>query len=400
MSIKPKVILDGQQTLSFTAPTVKTSLADGAALANADAGLTAALTTRNQHNAKHSTGPRTRQGKQVAAQNALQHGLTANPAAGTPEDSEAFTALLAAVAARLVPADVIEDALIHRIALAIWRQQRAVRAEAALACVGVSAVTGDPHEVHFWIEQITRAWEPVMHERPQDNVHGTGKSRKLPPTVTWQRTRLAKLDALRDEKIRLSGAAITAMMVMIEALADRLAQVPASFNTDHAEQLAWLLGDYVGYFPIIDNGRFQTRTNHTPVQKLIAAAMDRLAGEMFSDQLATKLQTRVDTLDYQRRYCETPHTTKHARAVVTGTLLPAGDTLDRLLRYETHADRTLIRALDTLARLRGVTVESLSTTVTTHHQGPTGSQEATGTMLQVAASKMAMMPSQPARPMQ
>jgi hypothetical protein len=40
------------------------------------------------------------------------------------------------------------------------------------------------------------------------------------------------------------------------------------------------------------------------------------------------------------------------------------DTLDRLLRYETHADRSLTRALDTLARLRGVTVETLSATVT------------------------------------
>ena len=74
------------------------------------------LTTHNRRNAKNSTGPRTRQGKQLAAQNALQHGLTANPAAGTPEDAEAFTALLVAVAVRLMPADVIEDALIHRIA--------------------------------------------------------------------------------------------------------------------------------------------------------------------------------------------------------------------------------------------------------------------------------------------
>ena len=95
------------------------------------------------------------------------------------------------------------------------------------------------------------------------------------------------------------------------------------------------------------------------MQKLIAAAMDRPAGKMFSDQLATKLQTRIHTLDCQRRYCEASHTTKHARAVATNTLLPAGEILDRLLKYETHADRTLIRALDTLARLRGVTVETL-----------------------------------------
>ena len=76
-----------------------------------------------------------------------------------------------------------------------------------------------------------------MHEQLRENVHGRGKSRRLPP-VTWERTRLAKLDVMRDDKIRQHGAAIMAMiviMVMIEALADRLSNVPARFNSDYAE---------------------------------------------------------------------------------------------------------------------------------------------------------------------
>ena len=48
----------------------------------------------------------------------------------------------------------------------------------------------------------------------------------------------------------------------------------------------------------------------------------------------------------------------------TAALLPEAATLDRLIRYETLADRTLHRSLELLAKLRGATVESIWTRIT------------------------------------
>jgi len=116
-----------------------------------------AKASRNRHNAQLSTGPVTAAGKAISRTNAVRHGLTANPAVGAVEETEAFETLLGAVADRLRPADVIEDALVHRIAVAIWRQRRAVRAETALSSVVVRELVPQREEVQRFIERITRA---------------------------------------------------------------------------------------------------------------------------------------------------------------------------------------------------------------------------------------------------
>lgn len=48
----------------------------------------------------------------------------------------------------------------------------------------------------------------------------------------------------------------------------------------------------------------------------------------------------------------------------TAALLPDAATLDRLIRYESHADRSLHRALETLAKLRGATIETIAAKMT------------------------------------
>jgi hypothetical protein len=127
-------------------------------------------------------------------------------------------------------------------------------------------------------------------------------------------------------------------------------------------------------------------------------------GNQLGRPLTKIIECRLDTLDHQRRYCQAPATPRFQRQVITGSLLPAGDTLDRLLRYETHADRSLTRALDTLARLRGVTVETLSATVTRAVMGsPSASPRSASsansqgpitehTTTQIAASRVAVCP--------
>ena len=82
-------------------------------------------TNRNWQNARASTGPRREGGKAMARRTAVRHGLTANPAAGVVEHPGCFTALQQQLEDALKPRNTIEGELAHRIAVALWRLQRA-----------------------------------------------------------------------------------------------------------------------------------------------------------------------------------------------------------------------------------------------------------------------------------
>lgn len=86
----------------------------------------------NRRNAAKSTGPRTTDGKAVAARNALRHGLTAEQVVLFDEAAENFAAFHAELRATYAPADAIEEELVERIVVCAWRLRRAARAEAGL----------------------------------------------------------------------------------------------------------------------------------------------------------------------------------------------------------------------------------------------------------------------------
>lgn len=92
---------------------------------------TAVQITANRRNAQRATGPTSPEGKQIVARNALKHGLFAYRPVLAHEDPEAYEQLMADLTAQFRPVGPVETALIERIALTLWRQQRLTRAEAA-----------------------------------------------------------------------------------------------------------------------------------------------------------------------------------------------------------------------------------------------------------------------------
>ena len=86
----------------------------------------------NRANARHSTGPRTSEGKAVVSRNALRHGLRARDVVLPEEDVDAFEALLNRVRAELSPVGPIEELLADRVVNTMWRLGRSARAETAL----------------------------------------------------------------------------------------------------------------------------------------------------------------------------------------------------------------------------------------------------------------------------
>ena len=93
--------------------------------------ISAVQLVANQNNAKKSTGPVTVQGKQTVANNALKHGVFSKSIILSDEDPLEYKNLLDQLLLELRPSGLLEQTLVERIALTLWRQRRLVRAETA-----------------------------------------------------------------------------------------------------------------------------------------------------------------------------------------------------------------------------------------------------------------------------
>ena len=75
-------------------------------------------------NGARSNGPVTEEGKAIASQNSLKHGLTSNRVVLPHESQEEFDRLEASLVNRFKPFDEIEYELVHEMAAARWRLRR------------------------------------------------------------------------------------------------------------------------------------------------------------------------------------------------------------------------------------------------------------------------------------
>jgi hypothetical protein len=78
-------------------------------------------------------------GKQTVANNALKHGVFSKTLILTDEDPDEYKSLLDQLLLELHPSGLLEQTLVERIALTLWRQRRLVRAETANIESGRSA---------------------------------------------------------------------------------------------------------------------------------------------------------------------------------------------------------------------------------------------------------------------
>ncbi len=86
---------------------------------------TQAQLTANQANAQHSTGPRTEQGRAIAAQNNFRHGFTGVFRVLQWESEKEFDALHTALREEHRPSTVTETVLVDKMAQALWLSKRA-----------------------------------------------------------------------------------------------------------------------------------------------------------------------------------------------------------------------------------------------------------------------------------
>ncbi len=85
----------------------------------------------NQDNAQNSTGPKTEQGKQVVAGNAIKHGIFSKQLILSDEDPIDYQIMLDGLQTELKPVGILEQTLVERIVVTLWRQRRLVSSETA-----------------------------------------------------------------------------------------------------------------------------------------------------------------------------------------------------------------------------------------------------------------------------
>ncbi len=88
---------------------------------------TKAQVAANRRNAEKSTGPRTAEGKQAVAQNAVKHGLAGRVDVIKGEDQAEFDRYREALLAELRPRGAVEALLVERVVGLSWRLKRVER---------------------------------------------------------------------------------------------------------------------------------------------------------------------------------------------------------------------------------------------------------------------------------
>lgn len=127
----------------------------------------------NQANARHSTGPRTTEGKQASARNATAHGICSREFVILPGEQEHFDELMAALEADLAPAGAFEQELFRQAAHAAWTLRRIRLAEVdLLVCQDdfsfdpllVDANEAKLKRLDIYARRADRAFQRAVHE--------------------------------------------------------------------------------------------------------------------------------------------------------------------------------------------------------------------------------------------
>ena len=98
----------------------------------------------NRENAKHSTGPRTPEGKAITRLNAKRDGLTGQVTTLSDEDRPVFEKLTSELIADLAPKTVMERSLASSIAWDTWRLNHLRAVEMNMYALGSQKNNGDP----------------------------------------------------------------------------------------------------------------------------------------------------------------------------------------------------------------------------------------------------------------
>ncbi len=137
----------------------------------------------NRANSRHSTGPKTAEGKQRSSLNALRHGLTGQIVVMPAEDLQAYQRHLQSFTDELRPVGVIEANLVQSLADCTWRLNRVAALETNLLSL---AVTGGADPIQDALA-IAAALQSQTKALSNLSLHTQRLSRQFERTVNQLR---------------------------------------------------------------------------------------------------------------------------------------------------------------------------------------------------------------------
>jgi hypothetical protein len=137
----------------------------------------------NRANAKHSTGPKTEEGKQRSSLNALRHGLTGQIIVLPGEDLEAYQRHIESFVTEYKPKGPTETQLVQTLSDTAWRLNRVSALENNLLTLGL--VNSNPHAEPDPIQDalsIVAALDSQTRALANLSLHGQRLSRQFEKT--------------------------------------------------------------------------------------------------------------------------------------------------------------------------------------------------------------------------
>ena len=265
----------------------------------------------NRRNAMQSTGPRTLKGRAVSKMNALKHGILSRQVlvAGQhyQEDRKEFEALHRRFWEDLEPEGPLEEMLVDQIVTAHWRLRRALIAESGAIALNVDK----------------------GHRKRTKGTH---------PALQWMQWR-----AFGDPIHAMQNSSIGSAVLLDGVKATRASVEQEGRLTEEAVQN--LITHFAGQPNILTKSLEELRL------KLEAETDTPESAPRKRDEALTFLDRKINDLRWSKERCvedeEQEEDSRQAAAV-----LPSGDVLDKILRYETKLERQLYRAMAQLERVQ------------------------------------------------
>jgi hypothetical protein len=270
----------------------------------------------NRRNAAKSTGPKTAAGKAASRRNALKHGVLAQSVVvrghQIQESAPQFKQLCQELYASLAPVGPLEKMLVDQIATASWRLRRTRHAESGE--VALSVDTG-------W-------WQRENHSPVEMLL-------MLPPGLTPEPL-ASRLQRSVDGCRYLAGCyrrarrAVEQAGELTEAIVNDFAQALRGEAGGLGESLQWQLAQRAANPDHLEPEALRVRQREQALQSL-----DRDLEDLEFAQAENAKREDAEE-----------------RARQAAALLPSDAKLDKLLRYETAAERQWYRAMHELERLQ------------------------------------------------
>jgi hypothetical protein len=259
----------------------------------------------NRRNARHSTGPKTPEGKAASSLNATKYGMLSRQlivqGQYIQESPEEFQNFWTEYHEHLAPVGPLEEMLVDQIVALNWRMRRVRAAESGEIALSVDA--GCRHRA----------------KRAQMGLDELSETEQCPHPDTYMEKDLLEL----REKIEQGGEFTRAAIVEIAGNAE---------------------GCYPSIISRLDTLYVQISKNPG---NLDPAALRETNQQIILDALDDEIKKLAGQISTRRKHQEFKE-----QAQRNADFIPRMDTVQRILRVETALERQLFRAMDQLERLQ------------------------------------------------